>query len=113
MARRSGAEDELYAAYLSQGEMNVVYKKLQDQAAIRGSPYPPPPQFYTTNTGMTCRRHFCAVCGSQASANRCHGPTAVLVDGQQQRSMEWITGITLPDALSRARTAKLMQDGFR
>ncbi|THD28750.1 hypothetical protein D915_000385 [Fasciola hepatica] len=112
MARRSGTETESYAAYLSRGEVDDLYSKLRDRATNHSSLLAPPPQFYTTNSGMKCCRYCCSVCGPKAKVNWCHGAPAQLAAGHEQRNLEWISGTTLPDALSRARTAQMIRDDF-
>ena len=62
--------------------------------------YKPQSLYYTTRSELECRRFFCSVCGEMHPANVHHG----------QRVMEWITGTTLPDALSNASEAKKIDD---
>ncbi|KAA0184488.1 hypothetical protein FBUS_10781, partial [Fasciolopsis buskii] len=95
------------------GELQDLYKQLRDKPTVRSSSLAPPPQFYTTNSGMKCRRYCCAVCGPKALVNWCHGTPTQLAAGREQRRLEWITGTTLPDSLSRARTAQLIRDDYR
>ncbi|VDP20861.1 unnamed protein product [Echinostoma caproni] len=83
MARRINVNEEPYAGFLPETQI---------------------PQCNPTNTFHTtdarCKRYCCAVCGE------CHPVTA----SQTQRLTEWLTGVSLPDALHRSTEAKLIDD---
>ncbi|CAH8589931.1 unnamed protein product [Heterobilharzia americana] len=99
MTRCEINSDEAYLAYLTQGQIDELYQSHEDHRCVP----PPPPQFYTTRTGLECRRYFCQVCGPLAKTNLKTGPSCVKNIGTLQRRLDWITGTTLPDALTRSR----------
>nr|CAH8857827.1 unnamed protein product [Trichobilharzia regenti] len=103
MTRCEVDSEEAYSAYLSGQQVDELYQFNSDQCR----PLPPPPQFYTTRSGLTCRRYYCQVCGPLARTNLKTGPACIKYIGKLQRQMDWISGTTLPDALTRSREAML------
>ncbi|CAH8853033.1 unnamed protein product [Trichobilharzia szidati] len=101
MARYEVDSEEAYTAYLSGQQVDELYRSKEDHQCIP----PPPPQFYTTRSGLTCRRYYCQVCGPLARTNLKTGPACIKYIGKLQRQMDWISGTTLPDALTRSREA--------
>ncbi|GAA51118.1 hypothetical protein CSKR_109125 [Clonorchis sinensis] len=102
MTRRDGLTEESYACYLTESEIAKVYRLIRGGAKppLSTAP-PPPPQFYGTCYGRKCRRYFCTVCGSLATTNL-HGGHGQKY-GREQRAVDWLSGTTLPDAITRAQ----------
>ncbi|KAK4470957.1 hypothetical protein MN116_006463 [Schistosoma mekongi] len=93
--------DEAYIAYLTERQVGELYQSIQDHQCIPHSI----PYFYTTGTGLECRRYYCQVCGPLARSNLKNGSVNIKHAGVLQRQLDWITGTTLPDALTRSREA--------
>ncbi|TGZ68603.1 hypothetical protein CRM22_004169 [Opisthorchis felineus] len=100
MTRRNGLTEEAYACYLTEQEIAKVFRLIRDGAKPSLSTAPPP-QFYGTGCGRKCRRYFCTVCGSLATTNVHSGQGQQF--GREQRAVDWLSGTTLPDAMTRAQ----------
>ncbi|KER30767.1 hypothetical protein T265_02909 [Opisthorchis viverrini] len=86
----------------ARAEIAKVYRLIRDGAKPPlSTASPPPPQFYGTCYGRKCRRYFCTVCGSLATTNLHSGQGQNY--GREQRAVDWLSGTTLPDAITRAQ----------
>ncbi|CAH8584486.1 hypothetical protein MS3_00010883 [Schistosoma haematobium] len=99
MTRSTINTDESYIAYLTEQQISELYQPPTDHQYI--------PHFYTTRTGLECRRYFCEVCGPLAKSNLKTGSPNVKYTGALQRQLDWIAGTTLPDALTRSHEAMM------
>ncbi|TNN14287.1 hypothetical protein EWB00_002266 [Schistosoma japonicum] len=93
--------NEAYIAYLTERQVGESYQSIKDHQCIPHSI----PYFYTTRTGLECRRYYCQVCGPLATSNLKTGSLNVKYAGALQRQLDWIAGTTLPDSLTRSREA--------
>ncbi|CAH8583799.1 unnamed protein product [Schistosoma rodhaini] len=99
MTRSTINRDESYLGYLTERQIGELYQLPTDHQSV--------PHFYTTQTGLECRRYFCEVCGPLARSNLKTGSTNIKHAGALQRQLDWIAGTTLPDALTRSREAMI------
>ncbi|CAH8582059.1 unnamed protein product [Schistosoma guineensis] len=85
--------------YLTEQQISELYQPPTDHQYV--------PHFYTTRTGLECRRYFCEVYGPLAKSNLKTGSPNVKYTGALQRQLDWIAGTTLPDALTRSHEAMM------
>ncbi|CAH8526236.1 unnamed protein product [Schistosoma turkestanicum] len=97
--------NEPYVAYLTDGEIDDLHQSITCPQCI--------PNFYTTRTGLECRRHFCEVCGRLAKSNLKTGPLNVKYAGVLQRQSDWISSTTMPDALKQSRDAMIYYSKYK
>ncbi|PAA61838.1 hypothetical protein BOX15_Mlig022973g1 [Macrostomum lignano] len=81
MAKKTGRDTEPYTGFVEDPQLEFYG--------------PPKSLFYTTSSGMQCKRYYCSTCGPLHRVQQC----------SSQRTMEYMNGTTLPDALWKSRQA--------